>query len=83
MVYFQHPTDYSIEGEILLQLGTVHIVIILSDQIVVIPDGDKIESLYFFMGAKSIYQKSSLLIFPSNSNPTKAEWEEGGFGKFW
>ena len=40
LVNVQHPTDHGIKGEILLELGTVHIVIILSDEVVVIP-GDK------------------------------------------
>ena len=43
LIYFQHSFDHSIKRKILLQLGAVHVVIILGNEVVVIP-GDKVVS---------------------------------------
>ena len=71
LIYFQHSFDNSIKRKILLQLGTVHVVIILGNEVVVIPSDKMVSSVLLCNSLIVIpYQKSSLLIVPSNSNPS-------------
>ena len=63
MIYFQHSFDHSIKRKILLQLGAVHVVIILGNEVVVIPS-DKVVSLVLLCDSLILIYMYQMYLIP-------------------